>query len=732
MRALKFALFLLIFAALSACGGEDAPTVSGNNSDVDMGVQDSGPPEPTCMDGAQNGDETDVDCGGPDCGQCADGQACSTESDCTSPLCVDGVCTALKALGEVCTDRAECESNRCSEFNGTSYCTEVCDGPCDGENLACFDGVCTPNDYCENADGIGQGPGCQGTICDQCAATATCVERATGFDCVCQDGYTDTSGDGSACADIDECAAGSDNCDTIATCTNIEGGFTCDCGEGFDDVNGDGTFCQDINECALGTDNCDELATCNNNNNGGFTCTCPAGYRDANGDGTQCVDIDECVEGTDTCAANAPCVNTRGSFFCSCAPGFRDVNGDGSICADVNECADGTDNCADEGGICTNTQGSFTCACRTGFTGNGVTCTDINECTNGTANCTGTCTNLPGSFACGCPAGFNNNNGVCTNIDECATAADNCDTNATCTDTPGSFNCDCNSGFRGDGTSCTDINECTNGDAQCDRIATCFNSPGSFSCTCPGGYNDVSGDGSQCVDIDECRTGANNCDSDAICYNTRGSFACRCKPGFYGDGVTCRRPTSCLDLKNSFGVTRSGTYVIDTDGAGSKPPVSVYCNMTVDGGGYTFLKVRSSSPVNGEQAEAYCDARGMQLFIPRTPAHKDLGLAVARSSLPPSANTNYMRLLGIYPIRRGARCVNVPFNSASCSQWRASDGGPYYVSSRRNITEPNGDNDPRASMYYSWAGNNEVSWYNDIPYPGYTSFYFMCDVGDKK
>ena len=61
-------------------------------------VDDGGP---TCSDGIQNGDETDVDCGGPDCAGCADGGTCILASDCESNFCEDGVC---KAQVNECTE----------------------------------------------------------------------------------------------------------------------------------------------------------------------------------------------------------------------------------------------------------------------------------------------------------------------------------------------------------------------------------------------------------------------------------------------------------------------------------------------------------------------------------------------------------------------------------------------------------------------------------------------------
>lgn len=45
----------------------------------------------SCRDGAKNGTETDVDCGGI-CGACSAGQGCSLSNDCSTLACTDGTC----------------------------------------------------------------------------------------------------------------------------------------------------------------------------------------------------------------------------------------------------------------------------------------------------------------------------------------------------------------------------------------------------------------------------------------------------------------------------------------------------------------------------------------------------------------------------------------------------------------------------------------------------------------
>ncbi|QQR89580.1 MAG: FG-GAP repeat protein [Myxococcales bacterium] len=54
---------------------------------------------PTCSDGVQNQDETDVDCGGSTCAACAAGQSCNQSSDCFSNACAT-TCAATVGITE--------------------------------------------------------------------------------------------------------------------------------------------------------------------------------------------------------------------------------------------------------------------------------------------------------------------------------------------------------------------------------------------------------------------------------------------------------------------------------------------------------------------------------------------------------------------------------------------------------------------------------------------------------
>jgi lamin tail-like protein/EGF domain-containing protein len=390
----------------------------------------------------------------------------------------------------------------------------------------CF-ALCTP--WLTGCASSGGDP-CESANCDE---LATCADVSGTAVCTCPEGYNDTNGDGSACADIDECTAGSDDCDSNATCANTAGSFTCTCNTGYD---GDGTACADINECTAGGHNCDSNATCTNSV-GSFSCACNSGFT---GDGTACTDIDECTDNTDNCDVNATCDNTPGSFTCTCNGGW---SGDGTTCVNTDECTDGTHSC-DENALCEDTVGSFTCTCNSGYTGDGFDCTDIDECDLGTAGChaDATCDNIGGSFTCTCNSGYDGDGFACTNIDECDTGTDNCDDNALCEDTLGDYTCTCNAGYDGDGFTCTNIDECDLGSDLCDDNALCEDTTPDYTCTCNSGYD---GDGFNCTNIDECYEGTDLCDDNALCEDTDGNYTCTCNSGYDGDGFTCTDIDEC-------------------------------------------------------------------------------------------------------------------------------------------------------------------------------------------
>ncbi len=194
--------------------------------------------------------------------------------------------------------------------------------------------------------------------------------------------------------------------------------------------------------------------------------------------------------------------------------------------------------------------------------------------------------------------------------------------------------------------------------------------------------------------------------------------------------TTCALPKTCLVIKTAIPGATDGEYTVTPDGI---QPFKAWCDMTTNGGGYSFLK-RKIAVSNAVQAEAECDKFGMNLLITRTPQHVVSAVKVANNPMVlPDANPNYMYIMGIYPKVQGDTCTLKSFASTTPNcNWRAGDNGPFYVSNRVDISEPNGDNGVTSSMYYSFDVNGVATGYNDINAPGYTSATFMCDFGDKK
>jgi hypothetical protein len=128
-----------------------------------------------CLDKIKNGAETDVDCGGPDCATCVDGQACKVDTDCMSTHCIDLVCQTpscndgKKNVGETDVDCGGPCMTKCK--NGADCLMNIdCDsGNC--VNLKCGDANCT--DVVQN--GNETDVDCGGGACPKCDNLKNCL-----------------------------------------------------------------------------------------------------------------------------------------------------------------------------------------------------------------------------------------------------------------------------------------------------------------------------------------------------------------------------------------------------------------------------------------------------------------------------------------------------------------------------------------------------------------------------
>ena len=88
-------------------------------------AQEDEEPEATCLDGEQNQDESDVDCGGVCGANCLVGAACGGNTDCQSGACRNNICFNPVRCGDRNLDIGEeCDDGNLNDGDGCSaQCT---------------------------------------------------------------------------------------------------------------------------------------------------------------------------------------------------------------------------------------------------------------------------------------------------------------------------------------------------------------------------------------------------------------------------------------------------------------------------------------------------------------------------------------------------------------------------------------------------------------------------------
>ncbi|MEM6293458.1 MAG: fibrinogen-like YCDxxxxGGGW domain-containing protein [Myxococcota bacterium] len=236
--------------------------------------------------------------------------------------------------------------------------------------------------------------------------------------------------------------------------------------------------------------------------------------------------------------------------------------------------------------------------------------------------------------------------------------------------------------------------------------------------------------------VDESSSSTTQSEPDSVCGNgvVEGMEVCDAGPAGPEVGcVECQIPRSCLHIHTLDDALPSGQYDIKPDG--SEAYVAAYCDMETDGGGYTFLKI-DGERLKAQGAEDRCAEFGMQLWIPRSPAHLQAGVDVALDpEIPPNADHLYLEIMGVRPKELlGSTCGNQALNSDNeeCG-WEASDGENFFVTEAPMGPEPNGDpiSTTVVSMQYYWSPEGDLTDLNDWAGEGHGAPRFMCDVGDK-
>jgi hypothetical protein len=187
-------------------------------------------PDGSCRDGAQNGDETDVDCGGSCPDGCDDGEGCMENDDCMSMFC--------NPDAMVCEPGASCRDGAQNGDETDVDCGGSCPTPCDDGDECEQDSDCA-SQVCDERAGVCLPPACDDS-----------VPNGDETDVDCGGSCPDDCDDGEGCLDDDDCVSGS--CD--------ENDMTCDapsCGDGV--PNGDETGVDCGGSCP---DGCDDGEGC--------------------------------------------------------------------------------------------------------------------------------------------------------------------------------------------------------------------------------------------------------------------------------------------------------------------------------------------------------------------------------------------------------------------------------------------------------------------------------------
>jgi Kelch motif len=132
-----------------------------------------------CNDGVKNGGETDVDCSGPSCTKCLLGQTCQTALDCATG---QGICWLGKCSKAYCTDHSkngdetavDCSGPNCPGCLLGQTCQVARD--CAAGQGICWFGKCSKaycTDHTKNGDETAVD--CGGSTCARCAAGLACA-----------------------------------------------------------------------------------------------------------------------------------------------------------------------------------------------------------------------------------------------------------------------------------------------------------------------------------------------------------------------------------------------------------------------------------------------------------------------------------------------------------------------------------------------------------------------------
>ncbi|MCB9593385.1 MAG: hypothetical protein H6719_11695 [Sandaracinaceae bacterium] len=560
------------------CGGSCGPCgvglACGGDADCASGYCDpssSTCATPTCTDTVQNQDETDVDCGGATCPGCSDGGTCTAGTDCLS-----GVCDAATML---------CATPSCSD--GVLNAAET--------GIDCGGGTCPA---CTTGGGCATGSDCASGVCD--AASMTCAAAS------CMDGVmngaetgVDCGGGCAGCPDGGMCTTGTDCASRVCmgtmcvspTCTDgVRNGAETgvDCGGGTCPTCTAGGGCSGPSDCTSGV--CDPTT---------MTCSsagCMDGVRNGAETGVDC--------GGGTCPGcpdGGPCGTGADCASGSCDP--TTMTCDMPTCTDLRRNGAETDiDCG--GGTCPACSPGEDCLmgrdCSSGICGGGSMTCNAPTCSDGVLNGTETDIDCGGGTCSPCDPGdicrraSDCSSGVCDGTRHCAAP--------TCSDgvqNGGETGVDCG----GPCTPCTAI-------SCAELLARAPSTPSGRYMIDPDGTGPTAAFSAYC-DMTNFGGGWTNLDFTANRVYLRGSDFVQCRGGLTqtATSVTCSLPYFNDDINQPMyhylcnGTDMSAQYILDH----MAPLIGHRTSMTL--GGFTGLSQRhtgSSADPTSTGDNEYC------------------------------------------------------------------------------------------------------------------------------
>jgi hypothetical protein len=259
---------------------------------------------PTCTDLIRNNQETDIDCGGPNCPACAEGRRCLVTSDCgpNQGSCVAGICSNAAACGDSVRDFSEsdvdCGGPSCGKCAVGKHCNAVTDCV---SGASCVGGTClvpTCSDRVRN--GQETDVDCGGPTCGGCAEGRTCSVTS---DCGPNQG---------------SCVAG--RCSNAAACGDSMRDFSesdVDCGGPSCAKCALGMQCNKITDCVSGTScvgGMCRVPTCNDGVRNGQETDVDCGGPTCGG----CAEHQRCHEATDCAVGQGTCsFGTCEKYYCT-------------------------------------------------------------------------------------------------------------------------------------------------------------------------------------------------------------------------------------------------------------------------------------------------------------------------------------------------------------------------------------------------------------------------------